>query len=138
MKSISMRVDPRVMMARELKEAIVLAAAQSQHAKDSGGGLVGYLIYLADERPDLFVKLPVRLSPRQTEPDKTVQPAAHRTAAEVRAAPIARVVVRLATIADPQRFDRRRIRGLTIPPVHLFWPISRADQLELECYYWPA
>ena len=41
-------------MTRVLKEAIVLAAAESQHAKDNGGGLVGYLIHLADERLDLF------------------------------------------------------------------------------------
>ena len=77
-------------MTRVLKEAIVLAAEESQHAKDNGGGLVGYLIYIADERPDLFVRLLVRLLPRQTEPDKTLEPAAYRTAAEVRAAPIAR------------------------------------------------
>ena len=54
-------------------------------------------------------------------------------------------------IAIVSRFDRRRIRGLTMPPVHRFSPtrranlnraiqtlFRRADWLELECYYWPA
>ena len=36
-------------MTRVLKDAIVLAAAESQHAKDNGGGLVGYLTYLKSE-----------------------------------------------------------------------------------------
>jgi hypothetical protein len=80
-------------MTREIKEAMVLAAAESQHAKDNGGGLVGYLTYLANEWPELFVKLLMRLlPPRQREPDKALEPAASRTAAEVRAAPVARGV----------------------------------------------
>jgi len=79
-------------MTRVLKEAIVLAAEESQHAKDNGGGLVGYLTYIADERPDLFVKLLTRLLPRQKQPDTTVEPAAYRTAPKARAAPIARGV----------------------------------------------
>src|SRR5258705_13360823 len=48
-------------MTRVLKDAIVLAAAESQHAKDNGGGLVGYLIYIADTRPDVFARLLGRL-----------------------------------------------------------------------------
>jgi hypothetical protein len=32
-------------MTRVLKAAILLATAKSQHAKDNGGGLGGYLIY---------------------------------------------------------------------------------------------
>jgi len=48
-------------MTRALKDAIVLAAAESQHAKDNGGGLVGYLIYIADTRPDVFARLLGRL-----------------------------------------------------------------------------
>jgi hypothetical protein len=79
-------------MTRQLKKAMFLAAAQSQHAKDNGGGLVGYFIYLADEHPELFVKLLLRFLPRQREPDKTLESAAHRAADEVRAAPIARGV----------------------------------------------
>jgi hypothetical protein len=86
-------------MTTVLKDAIILAAAESQHAKDNGGGLVGYLVFLATERPDLFVRLLVKLLPLQekeraqtaNEPSRPVKPAAYRTAtAEVRAAPIAR------------------------------------------------
>ena len=77
-------------MTRELKEAIVRAAAESHHAKGYGGGLAGYLAHIADERPDLFCRLLARLLPRQQQPDQTLEPAANRTAAEVRAAPIAR------------------------------------------------
>jgi hypothetical protein len=42
-------------MTRELKDAILRAAAKSKHAK--GGGLAGYLVAVANERPDLFVPL---------------------------------------------------------------------------------
>src|SRR6476659_1239300 len=85
-------------MTRVLKDAIVLAAAESQHAKDNGGGLVGYLTYIADTRPDIFARLLAKLLPLQEkeraqaarEPDKRVKPAAYRTAAaEFRAALIA-------------------------------------------------
>jgi hypothetical protein len=83
-------------MTRVLKDAILLAAAESQHSK--GGGLAGYLTYIADERPDLFVRLLAKLLPLQEkeraqtarEPDRRVRPAAYRTAEEVHAAPIAR------------------------------------------------
>jgi hypothetical protein len=44
-----------------------------------------------------------------------------------------------------QRFDRRRIRGLTMPPVHRFSPTRRANltlparrSAEIGCYYWSA
>ena len=77
-------------MTRKLKEAMIVAAGESHHAKKYGGGLVGYLAHLADERPDLFCRLLARLLPRQQQPDQTLEPAANRTAAEVRAAPIAR------------------------------------------------
>jgi hypothetical protein len=85
-------------MTRVLKDAIVLAAAESQHAKDNGGGLVGYLTHIADTRPEIFARLLAKLIPLQEkeraqaarEPDKRVKPAAHRTAAaEFRAALIA-------------------------------------------------
>jgi len=51
--------------------------------KDNGGGLVGYLTYLVNERPELFTKLLARLLPRQKQPDRTLEPAAYRTAAEI-------------------------------------------------------
>ena len=51
-------------MTRKLKEAMIVAAGESHHAKKYGGGLVGYLAHLADERPDLFVPLLMRLLPR--------------------------------------------------------------------------
>jgi hypothetical protein len=87
-------------MTRVLKDAIVLAAAESQHAKDNGGGLVGYLTYIADTRPDIFARLLAKLLPLQEkerartakQPDKPVGPAAYRAAAKVRAAPIVRGV----------------------------------------------
>ena len=76
-------------MTRALKDAIVLAAAKSQHAKDNGGGLGGYLTYLANEWPELFARLLAKLIPLQEkeraqtakEPGKPVKPAAYRTAA---------------------------------------------------------
>jgi len=77
-------------MTREVKKAILLAAAESQHAKDYGGGVAGYCTYLATEHPEAFAKLQARLIPRKEEPDKTLEPAANRTAPEVRTAPIAR------------------------------------------------
>jgi hypothetical protein len=87
-------------MTRALKDAIVRAAAESRHAKDNGGGLVGYLTYLANEWPDIFARLLAKLLPLQEkeraqtakQPGKPVKPAAYRTAAKVRAAPIARGV----------------------------------------------
>jgi hypothetical protein len=79
-------------MTREVKEAILLAAAESQHAKDYGGGLAGYCTYLATEWPEIFARrLLARLLPRQ-KADKTVEPGEYRTAEEARAAPIARGV----------------------------------------------
>lgn len=48
-------------MTRELKDAIILAAEESQHSKNNGGGLEGYLIYLANDWPHIFVRLLVRL-----------------------------------------------------------------------------
>src|SRR6516225_3130039 len=66
-------------MTRKLKEALVRAAGESEYAKKYGGGLVGYLTGLANERRDLFVPLLMRLLPRQ-QPHKTPEPAAYRTA----------------------------------------------------------
>jgi hypothetical protein len=76
-------------MTRALKDAIVLAAAESQHAKDNGGGLVGYCVYLANDRPDLFVRLLAKLlvleekerARTAKEPGKPMKRAAYRTAA---------------------------------------------------------
>jgi hypothetical protein len=84
-------------MTRALKDAIVRGAAESKHAKDNGGGLVGYAIYLANERPDLFVRLLAKLLPLQEKEraqaaKESMKPAAYRTAAKVHAAPIARGV----------------------------------------------
>jgi hypothetical protein len=50
---------------RALQDAIVLAAAESQHAKDNGGGLDGYLTHLALTRPDIFARLLAKLLPLQ-------------------------------------------------------------------------
>jgi hypothetical protein len=48
---------------RALKEAIILAAEKSKHSK--AGDLEGYLLYLADEKPELFVPLLGKLLPLQ-------------------------------------------------------------------------
>ncbi len=45
---------------RALKEAIILAAEKSKHSK--AHDLEGYLLYLADEKPELFVPLLGKLS----------------------------------------------------------------------------
>jgi hypothetical protein len=42
-------------MTRVFKDAILRAAAKSKHAK--GGGLAGYLTYIADNNKELFVPL---------------------------------------------------------------------------------
>jgi hypothetical protein len=85
-------------MSRAFKELILRAAAESRYAKDNGGGLKGYFTHLANERPDLFVKLLAKLLVLQEkeraqaarESDQRVTPAAYRTAAaEYRAALIA-------------------------------------------------
>jgi hypothetical protein len=48
---------------RALKEAIILAAEKSKHSK--AHDLEGYLLYLADEKPELFVPLLAKLLPLQ-------------------------------------------------------------------------
>jgi len=53
---------------RALKEAIILGAEQSKHSK--GRGLVGYMTYLADEKPELFVPLLAKLLPLQVREKK--------------------------------------------------------------------
>jgi hypothetical protein len=58
-------------MTRVLKDAILRAAAESKHAKANGGGLEGYLIYLANERRDLFVRLLAKLPLQEKERGQT-------------------------------------------------------------------
>jgi hypothetical protein len=69
-------------MTRVLKDAILRAAAKSRHAKDNGGGVEGYLIHIANERPDLFVRLLAKVLLLQ-EKERG------QTANQFRAAPIA-------------------------------------------------
>jgi hypothetical protein len=83
-------------MTAVLKEAILLAAEQSKHSKD--GSLAGYLTYLADNKPELFVPLLARLLPLQEKElaqaakkqDKPRRRVVYRSVAEIRAALIAR------------------------------------------------
>src|ERR1035437_532454 len=83
-------------MTRVLKDAILRAAAESKHSK--GGGLAGYLTYIEDNNKELFVPLLMRLLPLQEkelaqaakERDKLVKPVVYKSAAEFRAALIAR------------------------------------------------
>ena len=64
---------------RTLKDAILHAAAESKHAK--GGGLAGYLTYIADNNKELFVRLLAKLLLQQ-EKERG------QTANQFRAAPI--------------------------------------------------
>jgi hypothetical protein len=66
-EKILTRVDPRAPrnVMTQVEGGDHPSAAESQHAKDNGGGLVGYFIYLANERPDLFVRLLAKLLPLQ-------------------------------------------------------------------------
>ena len=83
-------------MTRLLKDAILLAAEQSKHSK--GGGLAGYLTYIADNNKELFVRLLMRLLPLQEkelaqaakERDKPVKRVVYKSVAEIRAELIAR------------------------------------------------
>ena len=50
---------------RALKEAIILAAEKSKHSK--AHDLEGYLLYLADEKPELFVPMLGKLLPLQVQ-----------------------------------------------------------------------
>ena len=83
-------------MTRVLKDAILLAAEESKHS--NGGGLAGYLTYLADNKPELFVPLLARLLPLQEkelaqaakERDKPRKRVVYRSVAEIRAELIAR------------------------------------------------
>jgi hypothetical protein len=85
-------------MTRLLKDAILLAAEQSKHSKD--GSLAGYLTYLADNKPELFVPLLARLLPLQEKElaraarkqDKPRERVVYKTVEEARAALIARGV----------------------------------------------
>jgi hypothetical protein len=69
-------------MTRVLKDAILRAAAESRHAKANGGGLEGYLTYIADNNKKLFVPLLAKLLLLQ-EKERA------QTANQFRAAPIA-------------------------------------------------
>jgi hypothetical protein len=78
---------------RLLKEAIVLAAEASKHSK--GDGLVGYLTHIADNRPDLFVRLIGKLMQLQgkteVNPEKEpAKPVVYKSSAEIRATLIER------------------------------------------------
>ena len=79
-------------MTRVLKDAILLAAAESKHSK--GGGLGGYLTYIADNKPELFVRLLQRLLPLQerelAQAAKKAERVVYKSVAEARAALIAR------------------------------------------------
>ena len=66
-------------MTRVLKDAILLAAEESEHAKNNGGGLVGYLIHIADTRPDIFARLLGRVMMLQEK--KRAKPAMYGPAA---------------------------------------------------------
>ena len=66
-------------MTRALKDAILGAAAKSKHAK--GGGLAGYLKSVADNEPELFVRLLAKaFLPQEKERGQTAN--------QFRAAPI--------------------------------------------------
>jgi hypothetical protein len=68
-------------MTRVLKDAILRAAADSRHAKDKGGGLAGYLKSVADNEPELFVRLLAKaFLPQEKERGQTAN--------QFRAAPI--------------------------------------------------
>ena len=66
-------------MTRVLKDAILLAAEESEHAKNNGDGLVGYLIHIADTRPDIFARLLGRVMMLQEK--KRAKPAMYGPAA---------------------------------------------------------
>jgi hypothetical protein len=100
------------------------AFKESQHAKDNGGGLKGYLLHLANERPEIFARLLAKLLVLQEKEraqtakalGKPVKYAAYRTAAEVRAAPIARgtpvrKVDKKGTPSSSQNLGRTRTRA---------------------------
>jgi hypothetical protein len=83
-------------MTRVLKDAILLAAEESKHS--NGGGLAGYLTYIADNKPELFVPLLGRLLTLQAkeqakaakEQDKPRKRVVYETVEEARAKLIAR------------------------------------------------
>jgi len=79
-------------MTVALKEAILLALAQSKHPK--GKGAVGYFRHLAENRPEVFARFLLKLMLQEKEPATTekepAKPVAYESDAEVRAALIAR------------------------------------------------
>jgi len=68
-------------MTRVLKDAILLAAEESEHAKNNGDGLVGYLIHIADTRPDIMARLLGRVMMLQEKEKERVKPAMYGPAA---------------------------------------------------------
>jgi hypothetical protein len=47
--------------ARTLEEAMLIAAAESQQARDNGGGLIGYFMDVARNQPALMARFIYRL-----------------------------------------------------------------------------
>ena len=74
------RKGSKNVMTRVLKDAILLAAEESEHAKNNGDGLVGYLIHIADTRPDIMARLSGRVMMLQ-EKKKRAKPAMYGPAA---------------------------------------------------------
>ena len=84
-------------MTRVLKDAVLLAAAESKHAK--GGGLAGYLTDIADNNKELFVPLLAKVLPLQeketkNERDRPRERVVYQTVEEARAALIAHGITR--------------------------------------------
>src|SRR5262245_37301420 len=96
---------------RVLKEAIILAAEQSKHSK--AGGLVAYLTYLADEKPELFAPMLAKLLPLQvnakTEPDRPVP------------------INPSMSLPEMIRNFERRIKSAYIPTIEMAPPLAEQD-----------
>jgi hypothetical protein len=99
-----------------MKEAIILAAEQSKHSKT--GDLVGYLLFLADDHPELFAPFLGRLLPLQVnaKTERSVK-VTYRTVEEVRAALIARGLA-------PERADLLLI-GKVPEPVEVLGDVEK-------------
>jgi hypothetical protein len=103
---------------RTMKEAIILAAEQSKHSKT--GDLVGYLLFLADDHPELFAPFLGRLLPLQinAKTERSVK-VTYRTVEEVRAALIARGLA-------PERVDLLLI-GKVPEPVEVLGDVEKSE-----------
>ena len=60
-------------MTREIKEAIFAATEKCEHSAKYGGGLVGYMTYLATKLPMTYAALVGRLIPLQAKIESDVQ-----------------------------------------------------------------